>query len=55
MSIQNSDEVRAQKVGKTLSLRPRGIGIRLFRRTLSLYDVTKVLFADLPEQEKYKG
>ena len=37
LSIQNSDEVYIQIVGKTsLETRPLGIGIRLYRRTLSL-------------------
>ena len=40
LSIQNSDEVYIQIVGKTsLETRPLGIGIRLYGRTLSLYIV----------------
>ena len=55
ISIEDSEEVCTQIVGKTLSLRPRRIGLRLYRRTLSLYNVTMVLFADLLEHDKYKG
>ena len=37
---EDSDEVYIQIVGKTsLKTRPRGIGLRLYRRTLSLYIV----------------
>ena len=32
-----------------------GLGYALHRRTLSLYNVVEVLFADLPEHEEYKG
>ena len=42
---RNSDEVHFQIVAKTKMIQPRGIGIRLYGRTLSLY-IESGLFGD---------